>query len=67
VVLVRCCVLPAHRRRGIGAALTRARLAAALTQGAHQAVLSPSPDGARLHESQGFALVPAPPDRWFYL
>jgi len=67
VVLVRCCVLAAHRRLGVATSLTQARLAAAAAQGARQAVLSPSPEGARLHEALGFALVASRPDRWFYL
>jgi GNAT superfamily N-acetyltransferase len=67
VALVRCCVALPVRRRGIGTALTRARLAAAHRDGAVQAVVSPSPDGYQLHRSLGFELAPVPPDRWFYL
>jgi len=67
VFLVHCCVATRRRRQGIGAALTRVRLAAAARQGAVQAVLSPSPDGYHLHHSLGFDLAPVRPDRWFYL
>jgi GNAT superfamily N-acetyltransferase len=66
VMLVKCCVARRFRRRGIGTALTRTRLAAAYRDGASQAVLSPSPDGYQLHRSLRFTLVPLPPNRWFY-
>lgn len=67
VLLVRCCVLPEYRRRGVATALTRAREHAALGQGATHAVFSPSPDGVRLHESLGFTLDATPANRWFYI
>jgi GNAT superfamily N-acetyltransferase len=67
VLLVHCCVAAPWRRRGIGTALTRVRLAAAAGQGAVQAVLFPSPDGYHLHHSLGFELAPVRPDRCFYL
>ncbi|GIE28424.1 hypothetical protein Ait01nite_014690 [Actinoplanes italicus] len=67
VLLVHCCVAAPWRRRGIGAALTRVRLAAAAGRGAVQAVLFPSPDGYQLHHSLGFELAPVRPDRCFYL
>jgi hypothetical protein len=66
VMLVKCCVARRFRRRGIGTALSRTRLAAAYQESAGQAVLSPSPDGYQLHRSLGFALAPLPPNRWFY-
>lgn len=67
VLLVHCCVAERRRRRGIGTALTRVRLAAAIGQGAVQAVLFPSPDGYHLHRSCGFELAPVHPDRCFHL
>ena len=67
VLLAHCCVAAPWRRRGIGTALTRVRLAAAVSQGAVQAVLFPSPDGYHLHHSLGFDLAPVHPNRWFYL
>jgi GNAT superfamily N-acetyltransferase len=67
IALVKCCVALPFRRRGIGTALTRARLAAAQRDGAVRAVVSPSPDGYQLHRFLGFELAPVPPDRWFYL
>ncbi|XVV15236.1 GNAT family N-acetyltransferase [Actinoplanes sp. CA-131856] len=67
VLLVHCCVAAGWRRRGIGTALTRVRLAAAAGQGAVQAVVFPSPDGYHLHHSLGFALAPVHPDRCFSL
>lgn len=65
--LVHCCVAPGERRHGVGTSLTRMRLAAAVDQGAVQAILFPSPDGYHLHRSFGFELAPVHPDRWFYL
>ena len=67
VLLARACVAAPWRRQGIGTALTRVRLAAAVSQGAVRAVLFPSPDGYHLHHSLGFGLAPVHPDRWFYL
>jgi GNAT superfamily N-acetyltransferase len=67
VLLVHCCVAASWRRRGIGTALTRVRLAAAARQGAVRAVLFPSPDGYELHRSLGFEPAPVHPDRCFYL
>lgn len=67
VLLVRCLVVPESRRRGVGTALTRARLAAAAHDGARSAVLSPSPDGYQLHHALGFDLRSTPRNRWFYL
>jgi hypothetical protein len=67
VLLVHCCVAAPWRRQGIGTALTRVRLAAAISQGAAHAVLFPSPDGYHLHRSLGFDLAPVHPNRWFYL
>lgn len=60
------CVVHPHRRRGIGTALTRARLRAAAADGARRVHLSPSPDGAALHGALGLTARPTPPDRWFY-
>jgi GNAT superfamily N-acetyltransferase len=67
VLLVHCCVAGPWRRHGIGTALTRVRLAAAVREGAVQAVLFPSPDGYHLHRSLGFVPAPVHPDRSFYL
>ena len=67
VLLVHACVAAPWRRQGIGTALTRLRLAAAVSQGAVRAVLFPSPDGYHLHHSLGFSLAPVHPNRWFYL
>ena len=67
VTLAHCCVAQPYRRRGIGTALTRARIAAAHHDGVQWVVLSPSPDGYQLHRTFGFATVPTPHDRWFYL
>jgi GNAT superfamily N-acetyltransferase len=67
VLLVHSCVAAPWRRQGIGAALTQVRLAAAVSQGAVQAVVFPSPDGYHLHHSLGFDLAPVHPNRWFYL
>jgi GNAT superfamily N-acetyltransferase len=67
VALVRCCVRKAARRGGIGTALSRARLEAAVADGATHAVVAPSADGFRLHRSLGFVAVRVPPDRRFYL
>jgi GNAT superfamily N-acetyltransferase len=67
VLLAHVCVAAPWRRQGIGTALTRDRLAAAVSQGAVQAVLFPSPDGYHLHHSLGFGLAPVHPNRWFYL
>jgi GNAT superfamily N-acetyltransferase len=67
VLLAHVCVAAPWRRQGIGTALTRVRLAAAVSQGAVQAVLFPSPDGYHLHQSLGFGLAPVHPNRWFYL
>ena len=67
VLLAHACVAAPWRRQGIGTALTRVRLAAAVGKGAVQAVLFPSPDGYHLHHSLGFGLAPVHPDRWFYL
>jgi GNAT superfamily N-acetyltransferase len=67
VLLARVCVAAPLRRQGIGTVLTRARLAAAVGDGAVRAVLMPSPDGYHLHRSCGFDLAPVRPDRWFYL
>jgi GNAT superfamily N-acetyltransferase len=67
VALVRCCVRKAARRRGIGTALSRARLEGAVSDGATHAVVAPSADGFRLHRSLGFVAVRVPPDRLFHL
>jgi len=67
VLFVHCCVTSPWRRRGAGTMLTRVRLAAAVNQGAVQAVLFPSPDGYHLHRSLAFDLTPVHPNRWFYL
>jgi GNAT superfamily N-acetyltransferase len=67
VLLVHSCVAAPWRRQGIGTALTRVRLAAAINRGAVQAVLFPSPDGYHLHHCLGFDLAPVHPNRWFYL
>lgn len=60
-------VVPEHRHRGIGSALTLAPVIAARTQGLRHAVLGPSPDGQPLYEALGFELAPALPDRVYYL
>lgn len=60
-------VLPGERRRGVGRALAHARLAEARRRGYEHAVLSPSPEGAKLYGALGFAVEAFPPDRWFYL
>jgi GNAT superfamily N-acetyltransferase len=60
-------VLGDERRRGVGRALAHARLAEARRRGYELAVLSPSPEGAKLYAALGFTLEPFPPDRWFYL
>jgi len=67
VLLVHSCVAGPWRRQGIGTALTRVRLAAAVSHGGVRAVLFPSPDGYHLHHSLGFGLAQVHPDRWFYL
>jgi GNAT superfamily N-acetyltransferase len=56
-----------ERRRGVGRALAHARLAEARRRGYEHAVLSPSPEGAKLYAALGFGLEPFPPDRSFYL
>jgi GNAT superfamily N-acetyltransferase len=60
-------VMPEHRRRGIGSALTLAPIIAGRTQGLRLAVLGPSPDGQPLYEVLGFDLTPALADREYYL
>ncbi|MFF5075726.1 GNAT family N-acetyltransferase [Actinoplanes sp. NPDC000266] len=67
VLLVHSCVVEGRRRQGIGTALTRVRLAAAIARGAVEAVVFPSPDGYHLHHSLGFGLAPVHPDRCFHL
>ena len=67
VLLAYCCVSATWRRHGVGTALTRVRLAAAVNQGAVQGVLFPSPDGYQLHRTLGFDLMPVHPNRCFYL
>jgi GNAT superfamily N-acetyltransferase len=66
-LLVSCCVSEPWRRRGIGAALTRAGLTAAASAGGARAVLAPSPEGYHLYRSLGFRPAPVHPHRWFYL
>lgn len=60
-------VVPEHRHRGIGSALTLAPIIAARTQGLRLAVLGPSPDGQQLYEALGFELTQALTDRVYYL
>lgn len=67
VTLMHCGVVESERRRGVATALTAARLGAALDDGATKAVLSPSPDGYRLHRQLGFEVSAMPSNRWFYL
>ena len=67
VVLLHCGVVESERRKGIGTALTEARLSAAFDEGTTSAVLSPSPDGYELHSQLGFELDRCLPDRWFYV
>ena len=62
-MLQHCEVDPTCRRRGVASLLTRARLMAAVEAGAYHAVLSPSPDGALLHATLGFTVVPAAANR----
>jgi GNAT superfamily N-acetyltransferase len=66
-VMLHVGVLPDERRRGVGRALAHVRLAEARRRGYEHAVLSPSPEGAKLYAALGFTLEPSPPDRWFYL
>lgn len=67
VELAHCGVLASERRKGVATALTAVRLSSAMQDGAIHAVLSPSPDGHRLHQTLGFESTPVPRDRWFYL
>ena len=67
VLLTAVAVLERERRRGVGRALAIARLREARTRGCTLAVLDPSPEGAKLYESLGFAFHRQPEDRWFYL
>ncbi len=60
-------VVPEHRHRGIGSALTLTPILAARTKCLRLAVLGPSPDGQPLYEGLGFELAPALPDRSYYL
>jgi GNAT superfamily N-acetyltransferase len=60
-------VVPTHRRRGLGGALTLAPVTAARRAGLRVAVLGPSPDGQPLYEELGFELAPALADRAYYL
>ena len=67
VELQRCGIQPAHQRRGLASALTAVRLHAAVADGACVSVLSPSPDGYKLHRRLGFTLVRVKPNRWFHV
>ena len=58
-------VLETARRRGIGRALTAARLRA--SPGCRRAVLDPAPNAIAFHRRLGFALQPALRDRVYYL
>lgn len=60
-------VLPEHRRRGIGTALARHRLAAAAAAGIDRAVAALSSDGAHVYRSLGFESVPVRADVSWYL
>lgn len=64
VLLTQVIVDEASRRRGVATALVAARLRAA---GREFALLSPSPDGAKLYGALGFELRSTPPNRWYYL
>jgi ribosomal protein S18 acetylase RimI-like enzyme len=61
--IVGAAVLPSHRRRGIGSALTSAALALAGRHGADLAWLQASPDGEPLYRRLGFVEV-APFQVW---
>ncbi len=64
--IVGVAVLPEHRRRGIGAALTRFLVGEAAARGVDTVLLSAAPDALGVYESLGFVvvatLVSAPPD-----
>lgn len=60
-------VVGSHRRRGVGAALVQHALAWGRGQGTENAVAAPSPDGALLFSSLGFAFASVRPDMCFYL
>jgi GNAT superfamily N-acetyltransferase len=66
VLLTSVAVVPDARRRGIGRALAVARLREARERGCTTALLAPSPDGAKLYASLGFALGRQPAGHWFY-
>jgi GNAT superfamily N-acetyltransferase len=58
-------VLESERGRGVGRALTAARLRAA--PGCRRAVLDPAPEAIAFHRRLGFELRPALRDRVYYL
>jgi ribosomal protein S18 acetylase RimI-like enzyme len=64
--IVGVAVLPQHRRRGVGGALTRFLVGEATELGVETVVLSASPDAIGVYEALGFVtvatLVTAPPD-----
>ena len=60
-------VLDDSRRQGIGRSLALTRLREARERGCRLAVLTPSPDGAKLYQALGFETHPQPVRRWFYL
>jgi ribosomal protein S18 acetylase RimI-like enzyme len=64
--IVGVAVLPEHRRRGIGSALTRFLVGEAAARGVDTVLLSAAPDALGVYESLGFVvvatLVSAPPD-----
>jgi GNAT superfamily N-acetyltransferase len=55
------------RRRGVATALAAERISRARELGCEIATLGPSPEGAKLYAALGFELLPALPNRWYYL
>jgi ribosomal protein S18 acetylase RimI-like enzyme len=60
-------VAASYRRRGIGRALTAARLADAAARGATTVVSAPGREGWRIQQALGFRRVPVIADTCFYL
>lgn len=67
VLLTQVIVDDRFRRRGVATALAAERIERARELGCEWATLGPSPEGAELYAALGFELLPAPPDRWYYL
>ena len=67
VDLCNLAVVDAFRGRGIGRALVSHRVRDAVQSGVTNAVLAPSPDGARLYGQLGYDTVAVIPDTCFYL